>query len=1442
MATTEFVTGCVRMARRIRSQGDGSLSEMKIRNALAPLMSMRISMVYIFLDNNDNFSNIWRSTLPRLCCLIDSPILFPRHLPPSTPVDCRRKTTSTIPFSANPIPVKNLIHFHSRLLILPAVLLGACTLPLALAAKTSNPVLPGKTIRTEEGGRIPLRGYGVLQAFGTVSETPQGRVSLVRISAESEQAAQSLGSKYLADFTAYGQMEETPTPTLSPATVLKVNTGGTWVIGIRGKELFVLSSLSPQALQASADTLGASQWIPPQRNAYPRYLDCFDNASLGQWWMPSNKKDEILDFFRNNPGVVNVHGQTLCAGYAPNVYDSTGDDNAIAQAKLMGKPYRLMIWGDLPAWWGSNTLGNSDHILTPAPGALAQSMFSAGGYCMFQIASPRANAVLMDALAHVMNRYKDDPDLLAWLEPHGEFFLHREPTDSIPQSKQRFPKFLQKAKGYDLAKANQAYGTHAKSWDDLYYPDTAYFYGRRGEYFDLDTTPWRWQPGSDLAQDVQAGWNSPSFNDSAWPEDLRVSARVLSQFDKQNLVWPLWYRFSADIPSTLLSKSDPLYLHVMPCTEGKGKELSVWINGKELPSDQAEKPTVYLHAQYDVSSLLHEGKNQFAIYSKGGRIKYRVFLSRTPAEHFPYADAKLNQLYLDWNDCTIWETFQSLKSYLAAMRAIDPVRPIKVMTPHPFQSDAMELMARYGAYPQLTGEGAGWYRPMHYKGYSRLRGLPGSSEPGGPAKNASQMQGMFSNIFWESQDCHDYVFDPQRDFWPHKDVVQWRADNAPLLKTLGKTDFGPIRLGVLRDVEQDMRYSNSGIWKWDVSRGPLPSLGISPVLVDGPEFDRGLADKVPVIIDCATSVMTPERVASIQRYIAAGGTFVAMHNTGRHTPTERDTWPLARAFGLHIEDRLPSDQIYSAPIAPITFTKEQNLLPSLQGKKAEGSGVSLDYMGNKESGAIRIKTDLQTVKPIATWDDGSMAVCDIAYGKGRLVWLGSPFYLRFKDENGKWMNDADRQSLFAEMLRGLGVNLDTASSDPRVWIEKRESKNGLYTVYMTTAANIRGKDWKLEDQIPTSLSLLGQADAPVIDMTQAQPVEVPSEKTPDGLVLKEQIFHPFQVRQFAVVRSDAGLEAPLHWLQVQKNQWRPLDIPKKEQIDLEDIHRQTMKEAALMKQQGLDLNAQWKVRRFTATTPEVQDDWIAPNYVDSAWETGKLGTWQVNGWLDARRVQYRKTIPLSNEWTDPKKRFLLGFQGYHLLGLQGRATWTLNGKPMKETFGNFMLIDVTEQARQGQLQITLDVTGDSMGCGPGGVLYLKSVAKPRGSLDLAGAWDTMSNWHQTSGTITLPGSFKSILGIRRSFDLPESWAGKPVRLVVETNNPKGMNGIIVNSTGYCRVDADVKDGWAPLGMRIEQWLKPGKNTIDLYATGHMHITDNAKMNAQISNIRLEICE
>ena len=1322
-------------------------------------------------------------------------------------------------------------------LITVTVLLAACGKAPTSDAAIDTATKPAESLAapTREKAAVThdLRGYGKVSARGSLWQGAKGDVSLVTFEAEDADKATILANKYATDLAAYGAVSQVKDFALGGGA-FAVRYGGLWIVGQKGREVFVLSGPDAEALGPYAKTLGASEWKAPVLSAYPRYLDNFDNAALGMWWMPSTKPKEILDFFREQPGIVNAHGARLKSVFAPHVYENTAVENIVAQAKEIGKPYRLMFWGDFPIWWESSVGNNISGELMPS-GARVRSLFEESGYHAHQFATPAADAVHLDSMIHYMNTFKDDPELMAWMEPHGEFF-ESDPLGLPPGGDRLFRKYLQNVKGYTLEKANELYGTQARTWEDIPYPDIAFFHGRRGTFKDLDDDLWRWNTET-LEAGVASGFEQPGFDDSDWPEELRTSTRVLSQYSNKTGA-PVWFRFNVDIPAAMVAGDGPVFLNIMPYTLGGNASASAWINGISADKKSGEEASLGAELrlrQFDVTGLVKAGMNQFTIFNSG-RIKYRVFLSRLPYSPFPFPDRALTRLWLDWTDHYKHEKFMILKHYLEVMRAVDPIRPIKVMTPHLFQSEAMDLMKKYGAYPQLTGEGS-FYRPMHYKGYSRLHGLPGSSEGGSPMPNAAGMQTMFAYIFWSSQDKHDYVFDAQRDFWSKPDVVKWWSDNAPLLRTLGKTDFGPSRVGVLRDVQQQSRFKNSDIWRWDLSRGPLPSAGVSPVLIDGGEFDQGLAARVPVIFDCSTSVMTAERVAAVKRYVEQGGTFIAAFNTGRHDELTRDSWPLAKAFGLKVQDVTADPNLDNWPVEKIQFTQEQEIFPSLKGKKVQGRGISIDHLGKEETGAIRMETDRPNVKPVATWEDGSMAVCDISLGKGRLIWIGTPFHVDFKDENGIWMNQTERQALLEQLLDGLGVAVEAKSTDPRVWIEKRESKNGLYDVFMATAMNIPGREWKLEDQISTDL-LLKTTAAEVVEPTLEGSPSQTFEPTAGGMLLRSQTFTPFQVRQFAVVRKDAGLEGPFVWFEAQHRHWNALDVPK---ADLEAIQKAAAAEIEKSGQDGVNLTKGWKVRVSTDASGTPEDAWREAAYDATSWKEGQLGTWLLGGWPDARRVQYVRDLVLPDGWDAPGKRVLLGFDSITAYRMQGKSQIWLNGQELARPLALGMLMEVGDKFKDGKLRVAIDATGDSMGAGPSGTMYLRLVDKPLKTYDLAGPWDVFSDWRRKDGAVTLPGTVDKGFGLRHSFELPSGWEGKQVRLVIEQIG--NLQGLMVNADGYLRADPGIMEPWSPVGIRIDNWLKPGENTIDLYPAHHHNYNSRDKqgtLKTEIKSIRLEL--
>ncbi|MFZ2655942.1 MAG: hypothetical protein WAX69_13510 [Victivallales bacterium] len=1287
---------------------------------------------------------------------------------------------------------------------------------------------PPSETTTKEVGPLDLRGYGRVSAEGSLWREKEGDTARVSFHCQDAESAKILASKYLADMLAYGAVKVVETPKGLSGTALEVRHGGIWLIGVDGKDVAVASAPTRATLAKSVKSRGGDKWLPVQPQAYPQWLDCFDNAALGYRWKPNTKTPEQLAWFKDFPAAANVHTlYELTRNPAPGVYDNSGSENALAQLRQIGKPNRYISFSTTHGdglWW--NWLRQPGHQVEEAPaGFTGESFLEEGGYYLEQTASPMSNAILQDSLVHLM-RKREHPGVLGWMEPHGEFQLKHCPY-LPPGYQSRFPAYLQMVKKYSLETISEAYAGNRKaypSWDKIHFPDSSYFQGRRDMFLDLDDKPWRWCAGP-LEDGEKNGWGKPDFDDSGWGEDRRESKLLLSQSaSRTNPVYPLWYRFTRNIPESFLGqdRKSKVFLHIMPYTLGKGMNMSVWVNGQKIAGELTETKKYYMdHCQVEISKELKTGDNHFAIYSNGGRIAYRVFLSHVSGERYPFADPQICRQYLDWIDYLRWEKMQMLENYLRVMRSVDPNRPISVMTPGLFQSDAWEIFERYGAYPFLTGEGA-FYRPYNYKGYTSLRRMPSGGEPGGPHTDARYSQFMFAMIFWESQDIHDHVFDLAENWKADNGWVKWWSDNKPLLRTLGKTDFADFKLGVLRDVRQNQRYYSWDIFNWDISRGVLPAMGLTPVLVDGPELMKGLADNLPVIFDCATTTMEPAMVDAILRYVEKGGVFVAQYHTGQNLVDKQNTYPLATALGLKVAPKLVAEgSVHKWPMGKIHFTSEQSLIPSLRGKDYEAGGVSISHLGVEETGAIGLEKNQNSKKSIttmATYDDGSMAIAEVKHGKGRFIYLGTPFYLGMKDSDGKWLNDAKRQDLLEEMLVGLGVRRETRTEDDRIWFERRESKNGLYDTYIACAMGVKDKEWKLEDRIESDLRIVREQPAPVVEITDENMSDVSTASRDGWLDFGKQIFSPYQVRQWAMLRKDVGLDAPFHWLETQRRHWRALEnVPSSLAVS---ITGEAAKIADEMQEAGLDISEGWKVR--LNTTDHKDESWISAGPAGQDWKDGGMGSWLSRGWNDAACAQYRKRVELPGKWRDKNKRILLGIMGYqpHMTILGKGSIW-VNGKQLDSNMSGYSVYDVTDKTGNVVLDIALQVNADrGLDRGPMCTMYLRSVPVPNASADISSGWLQMADWTaKEAGQIVLPLDGKAtIFGLKRKVAIPKEWAGKQIRLVIDSGQASEQSlGCIINRTGYFN-----SSEWHPFGSRIDKWLRPGEeNELILLGTGHM---------------------
>ena len=1284
-----------------------------------------------------------------------------------------------------------------------------------------------------------LRGFGALNAKGYLWEqAPGGERAAVEIRCDDAKQANLTASKYVADLLAYGAAKRVQLPRPN-AVGVDVQNGGRWAIGVQGASVIIAQAANPDGLGDFLKFLHADRWSMPD-GKYPRYLDDFDNESLSIWCYSNTKSPQAIDFMARNHLSVRIAAGSPEDTYAPGVSDAAGIRNVKALAKTLGSGYKFCAGAGrgLPNWFqlGSWPFIGDDLSL------FAEPRDSYNYYCT-HFESPEGSLVLQDAFLQTLRSMADDPNLLEWMEPHGERTLRiwRQP----PGWKTNYPLFLKEKKGYSLAQVSARYTGSPetyRSWNDVAYPDLAEFYGRRGHFADLDSVKWRWRT-DDVKKPagIDANWWKPDFDDSSWANDFRWNPRTLG--DQKALVKPeassnyLWYRF-ADQGQAELLKAKKVWLHMMPFSgRNPFRPISIWINGAPVVQDfvdKAQRPAIY-HLKFDVTPYLKATPNQYTILYQDS-IHYRVWLSDQDDSGYPTQDECLNRKWVDWIGYLVDEQLTVLERYLRLIRSVDPVRPIKIMAPDKGMLPlVLDLCEKYGAFPHLTGENPRQFRPEDYKSFGLLRGLPSTSEPAGPVKTTQEIQALFANILWESQDNHDYGFDLDRTVMTQPEVVNWFDQNRPTLATLGKTSLGQPQVGVLFDAGQGTLYNQGGAYNWNLGRGLFSQAGFRYAFLSAHDLSRGLGKTLPVIIDSATQVMTPETVKAVQDYVAGGGTFVAMHLSGINTEEKTGSWPLLKAFGFAAKT--------SPGALPLTFTQEQDLFPELKGQALKQGGLSIDYLGDSGTGNVAVVPgDPVNVTPIAHWQDGSLAIVERRVGKGRFLFFGTPVYFRAKDVDGKWCSEQEQQALLKTMLHQLGIDPKVGSSDPAVWTDWRESKNGLYQVLFASRMISRDKPTPEKQEVAS----------PSVDLwclpkgiTSANPIEVTAANAPSVAVgseagqclLKGLTMEPKRVRQFAFIRRNVGLEGPMHWLKMQSEYWRAVEpvAPSVAQAVADQF------EAKYPKAQAQDVSFGWKVH----PGPVSDAAWMAPGFADDSWQSGSLGAWFEMGWQEQTSVCYRKEVPIPQEWQG--QRIVLGFEpcdstydrgatpngkgpnGEYLIGssmdykeliptLPTMKLWVHGENVLSRDNYHAWALDVTDRVKAGRLGLAFEVTGSSLCRGPAGTMYLWAIPKPVAQLPLDDSWVKIADWWKNSSEKVTVGKADKSLGWSAKVTIPKDWKGGQVYLVVEepvgllkSPYPSSMYTVLVNGSsqfsGYLM---------APIGLRLDNAIKPGvENTIEL---------------------------
>ncbi|MGE9289393.1 MAG: hypothetical protein ACQKBT_00295, partial [Puniceicoccales bacterium] len=593
-------------------------------------------------------------------------------------------------------------------------------------------------------------------------------------------------------------------------------------------------------------------------------------------------------------------------------------------------------------------------------------------------------------------------------------------------------------------------------------------------------------------------------------------------------------------------------------------------------------------------------------------------------------------------------------------------------------------------------------------------------------------------------------------------------------------------------------------WKWNV-RAYLDGYYESDGLTES-SFADGDADKYRVIVDTNTSIMTPELLSEIQRYVRDGGTFVTFAQTGRHTPTQPNGWAISELTGFRV---VGLDQ----------YDEDGNPLETHGMRPAPGSDVFQGDWESSRANGLFLEAIVPEAKPLMLWDNGQVAVGVRPLGKGQIIQVGCKFTGekmadRLEPNPRRDEPDIDSRSEPAKALtRFLGqlMNWLKVSPVPMVWepgnyfvkLRHFESNNGLYDVWIA---------WNQSPKVSAegAIVLSGLENNPdwALDLLAGQEIAVENGRIP---VLLE----PMETRAYLTPKNQL-CRAPAEWLDLQRKWWRaPVDLryDKLEPVSWLDAR---------------DLTEDWAFQALTGGEDILA---LTGNDVDdSDWPRIDMGIWSFGEQEGVSHALLRKTFTVPEDWVEGEPTFWL--QSRTEPTFIDRARMWLNGELVLDWRKNGINnLNPGNQLQPGTTHtVTLEIEGVGSVVGSRGGAWLWFWNNPSTAIDLGGTWQVSQDFLDYTKTQQLPGSFEAA-ALRRSVDIPESARGQEVYLSVESSGR--LVGVLVNGHWVRRFHHLIGDRYE---LNITRWIEFGEeNEIEMASM-------DGPTNGEVKWIRLDFRE
>jgi hypothetical protein len=1276
----------------------------------------------------------------------------------------------------------------------------ACVLAVfSVTALRADDAAPGLVAGANEAVQafppIKLRAYGTLsgqlKTFTNASQ-PVSQPSVLLINCDSVPKAQLVLAKYLSDL---GEMPGVTTQSIATprgqVAARQIDAQG-MVLAVRcGQQVYVLTSADGtglNALLAANLPAGAKIDASEAEIPVPMYVDRWDKYGFRFYYGPFTRQhdneayDPRQDFtFADQTG---KDGLILWNGpfHAPTAEN-------VMNTPSVDWVYRGALKLQLPL--GIN-LGITDDNLALvnrfADQAAPDSECYLGGWYYespvgtrtISWASPQAtDAALGQLKSLVVDFSQKYPNIVNWLEPHEEMAhgVADMLDDHGPGATRAFRDWMKSRFGTPDAVAKRwgmQAGSYA-SWDAVPYPELATFFGWGPDALDLEG---QWKISFDAPYDVDSA--QPTVDDSTWPSIgayhntvLRLLPRKKAVLRRHIVISPAWKAAHPKVFFNLFDLENTLPKKDMSPAQS---DVFVFVNGKAIPEDESHRSNWHW-SHLDITSALKDGDNQITILLPMAWIDYRCFLAGE--DYGTYPDLKppgMNAMWADFTDFISWSRAQSVRRGMQMIRQVDPDRPITVMSPGLYWADTKYACEDYGGILHDTGGMAGFwndYNPVIAKGI----GLPTDCEPGSGAVDLDDFKRFMGR--WSTDDTQGV------DYFQHIGDVMWKPEvkdyfqkTLALWHLIGKDHTPFAQIGILDSARVPQLFGypwngaehsttdadlilGSGMWSYPWQgwlQNSFPRAAITEQ-----DFARGNADEYKIVIDTNTTIMDPPVVDAIADWVKKGGIFVTYMQTGRHTSTEANSWPISKLTGYAVTS-VNNKPRHMDLVAGQTFfhTDTPDWAPE-----------------NNSQGGLTLQKQDPSCVDLATWDDGTVAVGMRRLGKGMVINLG----------NG------NPNPLVGQILEGLKFKhvAGTASSGD-VILRHFVSNNGLYDVWSM---------WNQQGHPVTTDVTFHDGLVPVAchDLNTLEGIPIDTSD-PAGAKLTNIALDSWQTRVLLTARNQLA-QAPAEWFNLQRHWWKGTADPG----PVVPIYKPRV---------AVDLSKDWAFKALPTVANAPEDPSLAdPAMDDSKWPRADLGVFNYPDNQDVQHAVFRKKFTVPADWNKGKV-FLFGKAD--TAGSGGLRRY-LDGKPMQN---GPVLDDAGGVLTPGSTHLlTFELWGAGVPLGeiePAWILYQPTPLSTQAVTD---GWSFASDFMTYSDPNSLPAVTPGAGAIRTEVVIDPKQQGHNIVLHVEGNNAS-ISGLIFNGQFY----PSYGNIYPFIDVNVTPWVKFGqKNEIIVPLGGPVTVQD-----------------